>query len=65
MLARFSLGETGAADAIDAAVTSVLEHGPHTADLCGPGAVAATTASFTNAVIAALRAAPLETTAGR
>jgi isocitrate/isopropylmalate dehydrogenase len=54
LLARFSLGEHGAAAAIEAAVAAALARGPRTADLCAPGETAATTSSFADAVIAEL-----------
>ncbi len=56
LLARFSLGETAAADAIDAAVAAVLARGPRTADLCAPGEPSASTDAFATAVIGELGA---------
>jgi 3-isopropylmalate dehydrogenase len=50
LLARFSLGETAAADAIDRAVASALEHGPRTRDLDGERGVS--TDAFADAVLA-------------
>jgi 3-isopropylmalate dehydrogenase len=58
LLARYSLGEHAAADAIDAAVAAALAHGPRTADLSAPGDRVASTSEFTDAVIAALPAIP-------
>jgi 3-isopropylmalate dehydrogenase len=54
LLARFSLGEFAAAEAIEAAVAAALARGPRTADLCAPGEAAATTGGFADAVIAEL-----------
>ncbi len=54
LLARFSLVEHAAADAIESAVAAVLARGPRTADLCASGESAATTAGFADAVIAGL-----------
>ncbi len=54
LLARFSLGEHAAADAIESAVAATLARGPRTADLCASGESAATTAGFADAVIAGL-----------
>jgi 3-isopropylmalate dehydrogenase len=54
LLARFSLGETAVADAIDAAVAQALAQGPRTADLAAPGEATASTTAFADAVIAAL-----------
>jgi 3-isopropylmalate dehydrogenase len=54
LLARFSLGDPGTADAIEAAVAQTLARGPRTADLAAPGDPIASTASFADAVIAAL-----------
>jgi 3-isopropylmalate dehydrogenase len=54
LLARFSLGEDAAADAIDGAVAAVLARGPRTADLCAPGEPVASTSAFTDAVLAEL-----------
>jgi 3-isopropylmalate dehydrogenase len=58
LLARFSLGEPSAADAIEAAVAAVLSRGPRTADLCAPGEAVATTSAFADAVEAELAAVP-------
>jgi 3-isopropylmalate dehydrogenase len=58
LLARFSLGEHGAADAIEAAVAQALAQGPRTADLTGPGETAATTSAFADAVIETLARVP-------
>jgi 3-isopropylmalate dehydrogenase len=54
LLARFSLGEPAAADAIDAAVAQTLARGPRPADLSALGETPASTSSFADAVIAAL-----------
>ncbi|HTW83899.1 MAG TPA: 3-isopropylmalate dehydrogenase [Candidatus Sulfotelmatobacter sp.] len=54
LLARFSLGETAVADAIDAAVADALRTGPRTPDLDGPAGVS--TEAFTDAVLARLGA---------
>ena len=50
LLARFSLGEAAAADTIDRAVASALQHGPRTRDLDGDRGVSTT--AFTDAVLA-------------
>jgi 3-isopropylmalate dehydrogenase len=63
LLARFSLGEHEAADAIEAAVAEALACGPRTADLSAPGEAVATTSSFADAVIAALAAGSLNAAA--
>jgi 3-isopropylmalate dehydrogenase len=57
LLARFSLGEHGAAAAIEAAVAAALARGPRTSDLCAPGEATATTSSFADAVIAEVSSA--------
>ncbi|BDE07734.1 3-isopropylmalate dehydrogenase [Vulcanimicrobium alpinum] len=54
MLARFSLGETEAAERIERAVAATLAEGPRTADLSD--AAPATSTEFTAAVIARCRA---------
>jgi 3-isopropylmalate dehydrogenase len=54
LLARFSLGEHTAAEAIEAAVAAVLATGPRTADLSRPGDAVASTSSFADAVLAEL-----------
>ena len=60
LLARFSLGDEGAAGRIERAVAHTLEHGPRTADLHEAGdAPSASTSAFTDAVVAQL--APLAT----
>jgi 3-isopropylmalate dehydrogenase len=56
LLARFSLGEPGAAARIESAVAAALASGPRTADLCAPGETAATTSAFADTVIAELAA---------
>jgi 3-isopropylmalate dehydrogenase len=63
LLARFSLGEHTAAQAIEAAVAAVLARGPRTADLCAPNDAVATTTGFADAVLAEL--ATLEYTRSR
>jgi 3-isopropylmalate dehydrogenase len=57
LLCRYSLGETAAADAIETAVASVLQHGPRTRDLDGDRGISTT--AFTDAVLAAI-AVPIQ-----
>jgi 3-isopropylmalate dehydrogenase len=60
LLARFSLGDAEAAEAIEAAVAQVLANGPRTADLVAPGEASVSTTAFTDAVLTVLSAhAPL------
>jgi 3-isopropylmalate dehydrogenase len=54
LLARWSLGDEPAAQAIESAVEHVLAHGPRTADLCATGESAASTSAFGDAVLAQL-----------
>jgi 3-isopropylmalate dehydrogenase len=63
LLARFSLAEFSAAEAIEAAVAAALARGPRTADLCALGETAATTGGFADAVIAELANAPAKVAA--
>jgi 3-isopropylmalate dehydrogenase len=55
LLARFSLGEDDAATRIESAVAETLAAGPRTADL-DPAGEAVSTETFTDAVLARLRA---------
>ncbi|MBQ0800080.1 MAG: 3-isopropylmalate dehydrogenase [Porticoccaceae bacterium] len=57
MMLRHSLGMEVAADAIETAVTAVLEQGLRTADIVSAGSQAVTTQTMGDAVIAALAAA--------
>ncbi len=57
MMLRYSLGMESAADAIEAAVTVVLEKGLRTADIVSPDAERVSTQAMGDAVIAALAAA--------
>ena len=54
MLLRYSLDETAAADAIEAAVEKVLNAGLRTPDIAGPGEKAVSTSEMGDAVAAAL-----------
>lgn len=54
MLLRYSLDETAAADAIEAAVEQVLNAGLRTPDIAGPGEKAVSTSEMGDAVAAAL-----------
>ena len=54
MLLRYSLDETAAADAIEAAVEKVLNTGLRTPDIAGPGEKAVSTSEMGDAVAAAL-----------
>ena len=57
MMLRHSLGMEAAADAIETAVTAVLEQGLRTADIVSAGSQAVTTQTMGDAVIAALASA--------
>ena len=56
MMLRYSLDAPAAADAIDAAVDSVLESGVVTADVTRPGQASVSTSAFGDAVVAAMKA---------
>ena len=54
MLLRYSLGETEAADAIEAAVKKVLDDGVRTPDIAKPTEIPVSTSAMGDAVVAAL-----------
>jgi 3-isopropylmalate dehydrogenase len=54
MMLRYSLGEVEAADAIEAAVSTVLDQGLRTADIFSDGMTKVSTATMGEAVVAAL-----------
>lgn len=54
MMLRYSLGETQAADAIESAVSNVLDQGLRTADIFSEGMEKVSTATMGEAVVAAL-----------
>jgi len=56
MMLRYSLGEAGAANDIEAAVSKVLDKGMRTADIVSPGFAAISTEAMGDAVVAALNA---------
>ena len=55
MMLRYSLNETQAADAIEAAVSKVLDAGLRTADIFSDGMTKVTTSEMGEAVVAALQ----------
>lgn len=56
MMLRYSLGQTAAADAIEQAVSTVLDQGLRTADIAAAGEAAVSTDAMGEAVVAALAA---------
>ncbi|TNE81596.1 MAG: 3-isopropylmalate dehydrogenase, partial [Gammaproteobacteria bacterium] len=54
MMLRYSLGEESAAEAIEAAVSKVLDQGLRTADIMSEGAARVSTREMGEAVLAAL-----------
>ena len=54
MMLRYTLKQGAAADAIEAAVSVVLDQGLRTADICSPGKPAVDTKTMGNAVVSAL-----------
>jgi 3-isopropylmalate dehydrogenase len=57
MMLRYSLGEPGHADRIEAAVSAVLERGLRTRDIASPGTTLVGTSAMGDAVVESLRAA--------